>query len=41
MKKGCEDYKILISQMLDGELDERERDNLFTHLTECDECKEE
>lgn len=34
----CERYEIMISAMLDGELDERERAELSAHIAGCERC---
>ena len=37
---ACRDAVALMTAYLDGELDDRERDLLEEHLTECPHCEE-
>jgi len=41
MSKCLKEYGVLISQMLDGELSEKEKERLLNHLKECETCREE
>lgn len=36
----CNEYQILISAYVDGQLDSQEEQKLLAHLDECDTCKE-
>ena len=36
---GCEQYNELICAVLDGEASVEEREALFSHMEECDECR--
>ena len=38
---SCEEMKILISGMIDGELDPREKQTVNDHLVTCDICRKE
>lgn len=38
---SCEEIKILISGMIDGELDPREKQKVSDHLVSCNDCREE
>lgn len=35
---GCERYELMISALLDGELDEREKAELSAHIAGCEHC---
>ncbi|MBI5731014.1 MAG: zf-HC2 domain-containing protein [Ignavibacteriales bacterium] len=38
---NCDDIKLMISEYLDNELAKEKEAFLFTHLSSCDECREE
>ncbi len=38
---NCNDIKLMISEYLDNELTKEKEAFLFTHLSSCDECREE
>lgn len=38
---NCDDIKLMISEYLDNELTKEKESFLFTHLSSCDECREE
>ncbi len=40
MQTNCEKYEIYITGLIDGELDEAAKKELFLHLAECDVCRE-
>ena len=35
----CEEYRMLISALIDGEISDPERSLLMEHIAECDDCK--
>lgn len=37
----CENYKIMISALMDGELTEKEKTELFDHMQTCKDCQRE
>lgn len=37
--KSCEEYEILISAYIDGELTEAEKAELMAHLADCENCR--
>ncbi len=38
---NCNKAKVLMSAAVDGELTAREEQELFSHLAECPQCREE
>lgn len=38
MQMNCDKYEIYISGLIDRELPDKEKKELFTHLGECDNC---
>lgn len=36
---SCEEYRILISALIDDEISDRERSELLAHIAECTDCK--
>ncbi len=37
---NCENYQILIQSFLDGELEKEKEGIVFTHLSQCQDCRE-
>jgi predicted anti-sigma-YlaC factor YlaD len=40
MKKNCVDCQIIISASFDGEAEPSEKQRMFRHLTDCDDCRQ-
>jgi anti-sigma factor RsiW len=40
MKKNCVGFQIIISASFDGEAEPNEKQRMFRHLTDCDDCRQ-